>query len=31
MENPYDNYGLSQLDVFLDVDAKCATSWYKAK
>ena len=31
MENPYDNYALSKLSVFLDVDAKSADSWYKAK
>eukprot|EP00605_Chrysophyceae_sp_TOSAG23-4_P000645 GSChrysophyteH1.ASY1.ANO1.726.1 assembled CDS len=31
MENPYDDYGLSKLSVFLDVDAKSADSWYQAK
>jgi DNA polymerase I-like protein with 3'-5' exonuclease and polymerase domains len=31
MENPYDSYGLSKLDIFLDVDAKSEDSWYKAK
>eukprot|EP01034_Spumella_vulgaris_P022490 gene22490-28618_t len=31
MENPYDGHGLSKLNVFLDVDAKSADSWYKAK
>lgn len=31
MEQPFDGYGLQSLDVFLDVDAKSADSWYKAK
>lgn len=31
MENPFDNYGLYPLNVHLDVDAKSADSWYKAK
>jgi len=31
MENPFDNVGLSKLQVHLDVDAKYAKSWYKAK
>ena len=31
MENPYDSYGLYPLSVHLDVDAKYASSWYKAK
>ena len=30
MENPYDDV-LTPLKVHLDVDAKCADSWYKAK
>ena len=30
MENPYDDV-LAPLKVHLDVDAKCADSWYKAK
>lgn len=31
MESPFDGYGLRELKVFLDVDAKYADSWYKAK
>ena len=31
MENPYDGWGLSPLSVHLDVDAKSADTWYKAK
>lgn len=31
MENPFDHFGLEPLDVHLDVDAKSADSWYKAK
>eukprot|EP01038_Epipyxis_sp_PR26KG_P010103 gene10103-13579_t len=31
MENPFDNFGLMPLSVHLDVDAKSADSWYKAK
>jgi len=31
MENPWDHFGLSPLLVHLDVDAKSADSWYKAK
>ena len=31
MESPYDDFGLSKLLVSLDVDAKVADSWYKAK
>lgn len=31
MENPWDYFGLSPLSVHLDVDAKSADSWYKAK
>lgn len=31
MENPFDNHALSKLLVHLDVDAKSADSWYKAK
>ncbi len=31
MENPYDGVGLSPLKIHLDVDAKSADSWYKAK
>jgi len=31
MESPFDNFGLSPLRVKLEVDAKCADSWYKAK
>jgi DNA polymerase-1 len=31
MENPFDGVGLSRLSVHLDVDAKSADSWYKAK
>ena len=31
MENPFDNHGLCKLSVHLDVDAKSADSWYKAK
>ena len=31
MENPWDQFGLSPLLVHLDVDAKSADSWYKAK
>jgi len=31
MENPFDNFGLNALQVHLDVDAKHAKSWYKAK
>jgi len=31
MEQPFDGFGLSPLKVFLDVDAKSADSWYKAK
>lgn len=31
MENPWDHWGLSPLSVHLDVDAKSADSWYKAK
>ena len=31
MEHPYDGHGLSTLSVNLDVDAKSADSWYKAK
>jgi DNA polymerase I len=31
MENPFDAFGLSKLSVHLDVDAKTADSWYKAK
>ena len=31
MEIPYDNFGLSKLAVTLEVDAKAADSWYKAK
>ena len=30
MEDPYDDV-LERLKVHLDVDAKCADSWYKAK
>ena len=31
MENPWDNYGLNPLTIHLDVDAKHADTWYKAK
>lgn len=31
MENPFDNRALFPLKVHLDVDAKSASSWYKAK
>ena len=31
MENPFDSYALFPLKVHLDVDAKSASSWYKAK
>lgn len=31
MENPFDGVGLNKLKVHLDVDAKSADSWYKAK
>jgi hypothetical protein len=31
MEKPFDGLGLSPLMVHLDVDAKSADSWYKAK
>ena len=31
MELPYDNFGLRKLAVSLEVDAKTADSWYKAK
>jgi DNA polymerase-1 len=31
MENPFDNEALFPLKVHLDVDAKSASSWYKAK
>jgi len=31
MENPFDGRGLSSLNVHLDVDAKSADTWYKAK
>lgn len=31
MENPYDHVGLAPLRVKLDVDAKAAKSWFKAK
>lgn len=31
MENPFDNVGLKKLLVHLDVDAKSADTWYKAK
>jgi DNA polymerase I len=31
MENPFDDFALSRLSVHLDVDAKSADSWYKAK
>lgn len=31
MERPFDNYGLCELEVNLDVDAKYAKSWYLAK
>jgi DNA polymerase I-like protein with 3'-5' exonuclease and polymerase domains len=31
MENPWDHWGLLPLSVHLDVDAKSADSWYKAK
>lgn len=31
MENPFDGFGLNPLRVHLDVDAKSADSWYKAK
>jgi DNA polymerase I len=31
MENPGDDYALSKLLVKLEVDAKCADTWYKAK
>lgn len=31
MENPGDDYALSKLLVKLEVDAKSADSWYKAK
>ena len=31
MENPFDGYGLRELKIHLDVDAKSADSWYKAK
>lgn len=31
MENPWDDWGLKKINVHLDVDAKSADSWYKAK
>lgn len=31
MENPFDHFGLKPMRVHLDVDAKSADSWYKAK
>lgn len=31
MENPWDEVGLPSLRVKLEVDAKCAKSWYEAK
>ena len=31
MENPFDDIALPKLSVHLDVDAKSADSWYKAK
>jgi DNA polymerase-1 len=31
MENPFDGHGLHRLRVNLDVDAKSASTWYKAK
>jgi len=31
MEHPEDNYGLGELLVKLEVDAKIAKSWYEAK
>ena len=31
MERPFDDFGLSELSITLDVDAKSADSWYKAK
>jgi DNA polymerase-1 len=31
MEKPFDDFALSKLKVTLDVDAKSADSWYKAK
>eukprot|EP01035_Chromulina_nebulosa_P017260 gene17260-22791_t len=31
MEYPYDNHGLKPLLIHLDVDAKSADTWYKAK
>jgi DNA polymerase-1 len=31
MENPFDGRGLTNLLVHLDVDAKSADTWYKAK
>jgi DNA polymerase-1 len=31
MQNPFDGFGLNPLRVSLDVDAKSADSWYKAK
>jgi DNA polymerase-1 len=31
MENPGDGFGLGKLSVKLEVDAKSADTWYKAK
>jgi DNA polymerase-1 len=31
MQNPFDDIALKALRVHLDVDAKSADSWYKAK
>ena len=31
MENPFDQHGLESLSVHLDVDAKSADTWYRAK